>query len=114
MMVKAAMTKQFRLERAAPSGFGARSATAESAAVWIIGGLALVGAVVLASVLALVFAATAAVAMMLTLFLMAATVLTQKPRRMKTVRAGSTDDRPVPNARKVGHSWVAYGWDKDV
>ena len=111
-MVKAMVTEELRLERQA--AVGARSASAQSAAVWIIGGLALVGAVVLASVLALVFAATAAVAMVLTLFLMAAAVLTQKSCRLTPVRAASADVRMVINARKVGHSWVAYGWDKDA
>jgi hypothetical protein len=41
--------------------------------------------------------------------MMVAAVLTQRSRRMKPAQVGG-----VINARKVGHSWVAYGWDKDA
>jgi hypothetical protein len=74
------MVRELRLNRSTPPL--RRGHLAEAAATWVVGGLALVGVVVLGSVLAVVFAATLAVA--------------------------------VIDARKVGHSWVAYGWDKDA
>ena len=61
--------------------------------------------VVVAAVLTLVFAATLAVAAMLAgvLFgLYALALRTRRPARGPV----------VIEARKVGHSWVAYGWNK--
>jgi hypothetical protein len=101
------MVRELRLVRSTPPV--RRGHLAEAAATWVLGGLALIGVVVLGSVLAVVFAATLAVVVVLTLLLMAAAVLTQRSRRLKPVRAGV-----VIEARKVGHSWVAYGWDKDA
>ncbi len=110
-MVRSAVVRDMRLDRASTSVIRPNSQTnavAEAAATWVVGGLALIGALVLGSVLALVFAATVVVAMVLTFLMMVAAVLTQRSRRMKPLRVGAI------TARKVGHSWVAYGWDKDA
>lgn len=63
-------------------------------------------AVILAGVLTLVFAATLTVAVVLagSLFALYALAVRSKRRR---------DAGPVLiEARRVGHSWVAYGWDQ--
>ncbi len=59
-------------------------------------------AVTLAAVLTLVFAATLAVAVVLSGALIAVYTLTHR-RRPQGV---------LIEARRVGHSWVAYGWDQ--
>ena len=81
---------------------------AQIAIAWIIGGLATVAAVVLGSILALVFAATLAVVL-----LIAAAVLTFMAVAWRIRRPPEAESRrPVIEARKVGHSWVAYAWDQ--
>jgi hypothetical protein len=57
------------------------------------------------AVLAVVFAATLAVVMLLATVLLGLTVLAIRARPVR---------RPmVIRARKAGRSWVAYGWDRD-
>ena len=71
---------------------------------WIGGALATTLAVALAAVLTVVFAATLAVMIGLSTGLIALYALTHSKRR-----------RPqgvLIEARKVGHSWVAYDWDQ--
>jgi apolipoprotein N-acyltransferase len=83
---------------------GAQNSLARAGLSWIAA-LATGAAVLVAAVLTLVFAATLAVAAMLASVLFALYALAQRSRR----RAG----RPVIiEARRVGHSWVAYGWNR--
>ncbi len=84
-----------------------RGHPAQVALAWVIGGLATLGAVVLGSVLALVFAATLAFVMVIAAAVLTFTAVAWRIRRPLPVKAG-----PVIEARKVGHSWVAYGWDQ--
>lgn len=64
-------------------------------------------AVILAGVLTLVFAATLAVAVVLAGALFALYALAVRAKR------GRREAGPVLiEARRVGHSWVAYGWDQ--
>jgi hypothetical protein len=60
---------------------------------------------VLGSVLALVFAATLAFA------LVVAAALTFMAVAWRIRRPRAVEANPVIEARKVGHSWIAYGWD---
>lgn len=65
------------------------------------GALATLAAVVLAAVLTLVFAATLAVVVVLSTALIGLYALTHR----------RTSRGVLIEARRVGHSWVAYGWD---
>ncbi len=67
----------------------------------IAAGLGTAAALMLAGVLTLVFAATLAVVLVLSTALIAIYTLTH--RRPQGV---------LIEARRVGHSWVAYGWDQ--
>jgi len=70
--------------------------------------LATGAAVVIAAALTLVFAATLAVVVLLAGALFGLYALTLRARR-----TSRRDDGPVVlEARRVGHSWVAYGWDQ--
>ena len=81
------------------------SGVARKSLAWVAGALATVAAVTLAAVLTVVFAATLAVILVLVSALVALCTLALRARRMK--------EQPVViQARKVGHSWVAYGWDQ--
>jgi hypothetical protein len=72
---------------------------------WICGALASVAAVALAAVLTLVFAATLAVVAVLSVGVVAFCAL--------VFRRGRRQSRGVLlEARRIGHSWVAYGWDQ--
>jgi hypothetical protein len=64
-------------------------------------------ALVLASILALVFAATVAMAVVLAGALFGLYALAVRAHR------GARSEGPmVIEARKVGHQWVAYDWDR--
>lgn len=83
---------------------GGSSTLARAGLSWIAA-LATGAAVVVAAVLTLVFAATLAVAALLASVLFALYALALRSRR--------TARRPVIiEARRVGHSWVAYGWNE--
>jgi len=70
--------------------------------------LATGAALVLAVALTFVFAATLAVVALLAGALFGLYAFTLRARR-----ASRRDDGPVVlEARRVGHSWVAYGWDQ--
>ena len=73
---------------------------------WIAGSLATVAAVVLAAVLTLVFAATMAVILVLAAGFVGAWMLAHRARRAHQAQGALIE------ARKVGHSWVAYGLDR--
>lgn len=85
------------------AGQGA-SPLARAGLSWIAA-LATGAAAIVAVVLTLVFAATLAVAAMLASVLFALYALAVRSRR-------SARGPVVIEARKVGHSWVAYGWNK--
>ena len=73
---------------------------------WIGGALATAAAVTIAAVLTVVFAATLAVILVLSSALIAVCALAFRARRRKPAQG------VLIEARKVGHSWVAYGWDE--
>ncbi len=104
------MSTNYRLEDAGAGGAALsranRAHPAEIAMAWIVGGLATIGAVALGSVLVLVFAATLAAVLVAGAVLLAFTAVVWRLRRPKA------DSGVILNARKVGHSWVAYGWDR--
>lgn len=75
------------------------------------GALATLAAAVVGAVLAVVFAATVVVIGVITTLLIGLAGLAFRARR--TARAGVPVDPGVIEARNVGgHSWVAYGWDR--
>lgn len=78
---------------------------------WLVGGLVTVVAGVLATLLAVVFAATVALAAVLVsgaLAVWAVAFRVQKATRFRPAATGAV----VIEARKFGHGWVAYGWDQ--
>ncbi|HEX8570435.1 MAG TPA: hypothetical protein VF699_11005 [Caulobacteraceae bacterium] len=70
--------------------------------------LGLVG-VVVGGVLALFFAATVVVMAVIATALIGATMLVTRARRTARVHTGPGG---VIDARRVGHTWVAYGWNE--
>lgn len=84
---------------------GGSHALARAGLSWIAA-LATGAAALVAAALTLVFAATLAVAAILAAVLFALYALAVRSRR--SARGGPA----VIEARKVGHSWVAYGWNK--
>jgi apolipoprotein N-acyltransferase len=72
---------------------------------WIGGAIATAVAVTIAAVLTVVFAATLAVILVLTSALIAVCAAAMRARRQQSQGV-------LIEARKVGHSWVAYGWDE--
>jgi membrane protein implicated in regulation of membrane protease activity len=83
---------------------GGSNALARAGLSWIAA-LATGAAVVVAAALTLVFAATLAVAAVLASVLFALYALALRSRR-------NARRSEVIEARRVGHSWVAYGWNK--
>ena len=82
----------------------ARRGAAVMGLSWLGGVLATGVAIALAAVLAVVFAATLAVLVLLSSGLFALYALTHAKRRRP--------EGVLIEARRVGHSWVAYGWDQ--
>lgn len=66
-------------------------------------------ALLVASVLAVVFAATVVVSAVIASALIALSALALRARRTVRVRSGVPG---VIEARRVGHTWVAYGWNE--
>jgi hypothetical protein len=87
-----------------PPGHPGSSALARAGLSWIAA-LATGAAAVVAAVLTLVFAATLAVAALLAAVLFALYAVGLRSRR-------NARGPVVLEARRVGHSWVAYGWNK--
>ena len=75
----------------------------------IAGAVAALVALGVAAVLALVFAATIIVTAVIATALVGVTVLAMRARRTARVRAAAPG---VIDARRVGHTWVAYGWNE--
>ena len=69
-----------------------------------MGGVATLAAVMVGAVLAVAFAAALVVGLVLAAALLILTAATWRIRRPFVVGG------PLIEARKVGHSWVAYGW----
>ena len=74
-----------------------------------VGAAAALLALGVAAVLALVFAATVIVTAVIATALVGVTVLALRARRTARVRAATPG---VSDARRVGHTWVAYGWNE--
>jgi hypothetical protein len=66
-------------------------------------------ALMVALALAVVFAATMAVAALVATVLIGLTALAMRAQRTVRVRSRTPG---VIEARKVGHTWVAYGWNE--
>jgi hypothetical protein len=65
-------------------------------------------ALLIAAVLAVVFAATVVVSAVVASALIALSALALRARRTVRVRSRAPE---VIDARRVGHTWVAYGWN---
>ena len=74
-----------------------------------IGGMAAaVAALIVGAVLALFFAATVVVMAVIASALIGVSLLAMRARRPVRAHAGPG----VIEARRVGHTWVAYGWNE--
>ena len=71
---------------------------------WVVGGVATVATLAVGAVLAVAFAAALVAGLVLAAALLVLTAAAWRIRRPAAVEG------PVIEARKVGHSWVAYGW----
>ncbi len=79
---------------------------------WLVGVAATLTAAVIATVLAIVFAATMAVITVVVGAVLAAWAVAHRLSHGPRVKAAAP---PVTlEARKVGHAWVAYGWDQSA
>ncbi len=76
---------------------------------WLVGGIASLAAAAVAAVLTVVFAATLAVVALMGVALFTLFAIAARGRRRRAVAAA---DDGIIEARKVGHAWVAYGWDR--
>jgi hypothetical protein len=78
---------------------------------WVGGALASLAASLVAAVLAVVFAASLLVIILMGAALFAFALLAARARR--ALRARPADGPQILEARHLGgHSWVAYGWDQ--
>jgi heme/copper-type cytochrome/quinol oxidase subunit 2 len=95
-----------------PAYIGRRN-PALTGAHWLMGAAVTLSAAVVATVLAIVFAATMAVITVIVGGALAAWAVAFRLRRRPTPQPAVA--RPVVlEARKVGHAWVAYGWDQSA
>jgi hypothetical protein len=78
--------------------------------VWLFGGLMTLAAAAVGAVLTVVFAATLAVVAIMALALFGLFAVAARGRRRRAFARAADDG--VIEARKVGHAWVAYGWDR--
>ena len=78
---------------------------------WLVGAAVTLVAAAAAMVLAVVFAATVALATVLVGGLIAVWATVWKLRRAPRLQRAAAGP-VILDARKVGHSWVAYGWDQ--
>ncbi len=79
---------------------------------WLVAGVATACAVAVAAVFALLMASAVVVLAVVGSVLAALTGMALRARR--TVRAPVRGERQLLEARRVGQSWVAYGWDERV
>ena len=80
-----------------------------SAMVRMAGAAAALLGLAVAGVLALFFAATIVVMAVVASALIGVTMLVMRARRTTRVRAAGGG---IIDARRVGHTWVAYGWNQ--
>jgi membrane protein YdbS with pleckstrin-like domain len=78
--------------------------------MWLGGVIATVAALTVGAVLAVFTAAAVAVIALCASVLVFFAGLAVRARRRTVVRSRRTDD--VIEARKVGDTWVAYGWER--
>lgn len=78
--------------------------------MWLGGLVAAVAALTIGAILAVFTAAAVAVIALFASVLVFFTGLAVRARRRATVRARRADD--VIEARKVGDTWIAYGWER--
>lgn len=78
--------------------------------LWLAGGIATLAAVAVAAVFALLTAAAVITLALVGSVLAALTGMALRARR--TVRATTHRGGQLLEARQVGGSWVAYGWDE--
>ena len=98
----------FALPGARPPTVGWQRRLGLESLAWIGGAVATAGAVGLAALLAVFFAATVVVVGVLGLALLGLGAFAYRARRsLRRPEAGVIDARHVG-----GHSWVAYGWDQ--
>ena len=90
---------------------GRRRNPAIAGAAWLIGAVATLIAACVAVVLAVMFAATVALLAVFGGGLLAAWAMVWKMRRTPQLQRAAAGPM-ILDARKVGHSWVAYGWDQ--
>jgi hypothetical protein len=76
---------------------------------WLVGVVTTLAAAAGAAVLTVVFAAAVAVVALMAVALFGCFALIASSRRR---RASPSTDGDIIEARKVGHAWVAYGWDR--
>jgi hypothetical protein len=76
---------------------------------WLVGALTTLVSAAIAAVLTVVFAATLAVVALMGIALFGLFALAARGRRR---RAMARANDGIIEARKVGHAWVAYGWDR--
>jgi hypothetical protein len=77
-------------------------------AAWLGGLVAAAAAVTVGALLAVFAAAAVVVIALVATMLLFLTGLAYRARRAVDAR------QPVLEARRVGHAWVAYGWDRSV
>ncbi len=95
-----------------PARLGRRN-PALTGAHWLIGVSATLVAALVATMLAIVFAATMAVITVVVGGALAAWAVAHRLSHAPRMRPAAA--RPVTlEARKVGHAWVAYGWDQNA
>ena len=88
-----------------------RRHSALDGAAWFVGAVLTVLAAAGAVVLAVIFAATVAVVTVFAGGLIAAWAMVWKMRRAPALQRAAAGP-VIIDARKVGHAWVAYGWDQ--
>lgn len=88
-----------------------RRRSAFSGLSWFAGAVLTVAAASAAVVLAMVFAATLALVSVVAGGLLAAWAMVWKMRRAPVLQRAASGP-VILDARKVGHSWVAYGWEQ--
>lgn len=91
-----------RIDRRNPAVTGAH---------WLVGAAVTLTAAVIATILAIVFAATMAVVVVIVGGALGAWAAVARLRAPKLQRAKASGPMTL-DARKVGHAWVAYGWDQ--
>lgn len=74
----------------------------------LLGAVTAAVAMVIGAILAVIAAAAVAFLAVVGSVLVFLTGLVLRSRR----RTRATDESPILEARKVGHAWVAYGWDQ--